>query len=112
MGFTEFADKCAANVTEARMLLATAEPRSRAVNNALCDIKHFDKAVGRGALATFAGELDTALAFGGLADVKYSRETVDDVRAALRAYGEWLIQVADKAWSREDAAVAAAGVDA
>jgi hypothetical protein len=27
----------------------------------------------------------------------YRDESVDDVRAALRAYGQWLIQVADQA---------------
>jgi hypothetical protein len=38
-----------------------------------------------------------ALSLGGLADLAFTRESVDDVRAAPRAYGRWLIQVADKA---------------
>jgi hypothetical protein len=42
-------------------------------------------------------DLRCALSLGGLADLTYRDESVDDVRAALRAYGQWLIQVADKA---------------
>lgn len=88
---------CAANLAAARTVLATAEPRTRVINDALCDIDHFDEQVRRGSLATFAGELRTALALGGLETVAYRRETVDELRAAIRAYGEWLIAVADKA---------------
>jgi hypothetical protein len=43
------------------------------------------------------GDLRCALSLGGLADLAFTRESVDDVRAALRAYGQWVIQVADKA---------------
>jgi hypothetical protein len=51
----------------------------------------------RGELATYPGDLQCALSLGGLADLTHRDEPVDDVRAALRAYGQWLIQVTDKA---------------
>ena len=94
---TDYAEAAARNVTAAREALATGTPRTRDINHALCDLNTFDPAIKRGELATFAGKLDTALSLGGLQQVAYSTESVDDVRAALRAYGEWLIQVADLA---------------
>jgi hypothetical protein len=66
-------------------------------DQALADIEHFDGQIRRGELATHPGDLRCALSLGGLADLAFTRESVDDVRAALRAYGQWLIQVADKA---------------
>jgi hypothetical protein len=85
------------NLSDARARLAAAEPHSHAANEALADMEHFDAQIRRGALATYPGDLRCALSLGGLADLTYRDESVDDVRAALRAYGQWLIQVADKA---------------
>jgi hypothetical protein len=64
---------------------------------ALADIEHVDGQIRRGELATYPGDLRCALSLGGLADLTYPDESIADVRAALRAYGQWLIQVADKA---------------
>jgi hypothetical protein len=85
------------NLSDARVRLAAAEPNSHAANEALVDVEHFDEQIRRGELATYIGDVRCALSLGGLADLAYTRESVDDVRAALRAYGQWLIQVADKA---------------
>jgi hypothetical protein len=83
-------------LSDARARLAAAHPHSHAANEALADIEHFDAQIRRGQLATYPGDLRCALSLG-LADLAYRDESVDDVRAALRAYGQWLIQVADKA---------------
>jgi hypothetical protein len=85
------------NLSDARARLAAAHPYSRAANEALADVEHFDAQIRRGELTTNPGDLRCALSLGGLADLTYRDESVDDVRAALRAYGQWLIQVADKA---------------
>ena len=85
------------NLSDARTRLAAAHPYSRAANEALADVGHVDAQVRRGELATYPGDLRCALSLGGLADLAYRDESVDDVRAALRAYGQWLIQVADQA---------------
>jgi hypothetical protein len=85
------------NLSDARTRLTAAAPHSDAANEALADIEHVDPQIRRGELATYPGDLRCALSLGGLADVTYRDESVDDVGAALRAYGQWLIEVADKA---------------
>jgi hypothetical protein len=85
------------NMSAARARLAAAQPHSHTANEALADIEHLDAQIRRGELAAYPGDLRRALALGGLADLTCRDESVDDVRAALRAYGQWLIQVADKA---------------
>jgi hypothetical protein len=85
------------NLSDVRTRLAAAHPRSHAANEALADIEHLDAQIRRGELATYPGDLRCALSLGGPADLAYRDESVDDVRAALRAHGQWLIQVADKA---------------
>jgi hypothetical protein len=85
------------NLSYARTRLAAAHPHSHAANEALADIEHFDAQARRGELATYPGDLRCALSLGGLADLTHRDEPVGDVRAALRAYGQWLIRVADKA---------------
>ena len=85
------------SLSDARARLAAAHPHSHAANEALADVEHFDAQIRCGVLATYPGDLRCAPSLGGLADLTYRDEPVDDVRAALRAYGQWLIQVADKA---------------
>jgi hypothetical protein len=82
------------NLSDARTRLAAAAPHSHAANEALADIEHLGAQIRRGELATYPGDLRCALSLGGLADLTYRDESVDDVRVALRAYGQWLIQVA------------------
>lgn len=94
---SEFDEAAARNVAAAREGLAVDAPHSRQVNHHLVDLVMFDKQIKRGELATFAGELRGALSLGGLQQIAYTTESVDEVRAALRAYGQWLIQVADLA---------------
>jgi hypothetical protein len=88
--------KVAENVRAANAYLAE-HSHDRQANHALCDLESFDKLIRRGQLATAAGSLSSSLFLGGLKDAAFSGETVDDVRAAIRAYGEWLILVAEKA---------------
>jgi hypothetical protein len=85
------------NLSDARIRLAAAHPHSHAANEALADIEHFDAQIRRGELATYPGDLHCALSLGGLAHLTYRDECVDDVRAALRAHGQWLIQITDQA---------------
>ena len=95
---SEYAAAAAANVAAAREVLATTgTARTREANHALCDLAMFDEQIKRGQLATFAGELHTHLSLSGLSNATFTGEDVDDVRDALRAYGQWLIQVADVA---------------
>jgi hypothetical protein len=75
------------NLSDARTRLAAAHPHSRAANEALADVEHFDAQIRRGVLATYPGDLHCALSLGGLADLTYRDESTDDVRAALRADG-------------------------
>lgn len=87
----------ASHLAGAQARLADAKPHTRDANDALSDVAHFGTDIRRGALAAYPGEIETALSLGGLARITWQNETTDQLRAAIRAYGQWLIDVADKA---------------
>lgn len=93
---SDFQTKAAQNVAAAREGLAE-QSRTREANGFLCDLLMFDDKIRRGEMATALGGLQLALSLGGLPSVAYSGETADDVREALRAYGQWLLLVAERA---------------
>jgi hypothetical protein len=89
---------CRRNVENAREGIKTTDCRTRAMNSHLVDLGMFDRDIQLGQRVTFAGQLDTALSLSGLEDLTCDRESVDDVRRALKAYGEFLITVANNAF--------------
>jgi hypothetical protein len=74
-----------------------AVPPPTTANKAIADIERFDPQIRCGVLATYPSDLRTALSLGGLVDLTYRDESIDDVRTALHAYGQRLLQVAEKA---------------
>lgn len=94
---SEYLDKARKNVEDARAVLAGGETRTTPASYALCDVARFDPQIARGRTAVIVGDLDLHLTLGGLAQIAYANETTEQVRAALKAYGEWLIQVAEHA---------------
>jgi hypothetical protein len=94
---TDYDAKAAENVTKARAGLAKLNEATREGNGFLCDVAMFDPQVKTGALIASGGRLDLALSLGGLRTAGFDGMPVDEIREALRAYGEWIKQVADLA---------------
>lgn len=82
--------------------MSTIASRTREASDQLADRMHFaatrEPELDRGYLLTTPGTVAQGLTFG-LNDLVYSGTTdsVDNVRAALRAYGQFLLEVAEHA---------------
>ena len=72
-------------------------PRSREASYVLADELHFSRVLRRGALLMFPGELGNALSFG-LTEATFGEgESTEELRTALKTFGEWLVRVAETA---------------
>jgi hypothetical protein len=95
---SDFEIAAAHNVANARKAIAGTDCGTREMNSHLSDIATFDELVKLGALIASGGHLELHLSLGGLRDAGFDGMPVHRVRAALKAYAEWLELVAANAY--------------